>query len=83
MFLKPKELKDYINTDGSGTDKFNSKVSELPKSYKLALYLGYSLKWDYDWDWEDRWKADVKIHTISPVFKKSHDKYDNWYFCWN
>ena len=79
MFIKPKELAQYVNTDNSGSDKFNPKIYDLPKSYKLALYLGYSVKWDHDYRFTDIWNKN-KFYFIDPVFKKSYDRYDNWYF---
>lgn len=88
MYLKPKELQNYVNTTGEGTRE-NPKVKELPWNYKLPLYLGYTIKWDYDWRTEVEYSPNYKTWnewTITPRFKKSHDSFDchwdynNWDF---
>lgn len=80
MILKPIEVKNYYPTDNSGTDPKNPEVKELPKAYKVALYLGYSLKWDYkviEPYWAD--KNEKAKHHLVPIFKKSHDRIDFFY----
>jgi hypothetical protein len=79
MFLKTKkELESFINTTGEGT-KQNPKVFQLPWNYKLPLYLGYVIKWDYDFYMEKTYNPIYKetlVYEIKPYFKQSHESFN-------
>jgi hypothetical protein len=88
MYLKKNELKNYINTTNEGT-KENPKITLLPWNYKLPLYLGYQIKWDYDGYFKQEYSPVYKQwreYEITAKFKKSHDRFDcfwgynNWDF---
>lgn len=89
MFLKPKELEKFYNTNNIGKDKENPKINKLDIKYKMAIYLGYSLKWNSDYQY-DRWdfeksKEDRYNWHLTPFFKKSRETFDfNFYSnTWN
>jgi hypothetical protein len=49
-------------------------LGDLIKNYKLALYLGYKLKWDYDYSYNN--SINGYFHVIEPMFKKSYNRFD-------
>jgi len=85
MLLKPKELQEYLNTTDEGTRE-NPKVLRLTMKYKLALYLGFTLKWDYDSknEYTSNPYSEKLVFYLYPVFKLSHEKFDFfWCGMWN
>ena len=85
MLLKPKELPQYLNTTNEGTRE-NPKVEELEWEYKLALYLGFALKWDYDYrnEYTRDPYTEKQVFYLTAVFKLSHDKFDSfWCNTWD
>ena len=88
MFLNTKkEIDQYSKTTNEGTRE-NPKVLPLPWNYKLPLYLGYSIKWDYDYKLKTEYNPYKQWYEydIKPVFKQSHHRFDcfwdynNWDF---
>lgn len=89
MLLKTKkELAMFANTTGGGT-KENPKVNVLPWNYKIPLYLGYEIKWDYDYkkhyDYSQIPYKETMTYDISPIFKKSYDTFacQTYYWDWD
>lgn len=85
MLLKPKELDQYLNTTNEGTRE-NPKVCPLHWAYKLALYLGFTLRWDYDYNYSYTSQPYTEVQTfyLKPVFKRSHEKFDGfWSDTWD
>ena len=80
MFLKPKELEKYLNTTNEGTRE-NPKIYRLDWEYKLALFLGFNVKWDFDYRMEYEYKPYVEkqVYYLRPVFKFSHEKFDSFW----
>jgi hypothetical protein len=82
MILKPKDLEKYFTTSNEGT-RDNPKVNKLPRNYKLALYLGFKLKWDYSWftrvEYHPKYVT-TAVYELSPIFKLSHQAF---YFYWS
>ena len=88
MYLKnKKEIDKFVNTTNEGTQN-NPKIVELPWNYKVPLYLGYKIKWDYDFDVKEEYNPFKRtyFYTITAKFKKGHDSfncfwdYSNWDF---
>ena len=80
MFLKPKELEKYLNTTNEGTYE-NPKIYRLDWEYKLALFLGFNVKWDFDYRMEYEYKPYVEkqVYYLRPVLKFSHEKFDSFW----
>lgn len=75
-FLKPNEISKYKDSITDGT-RDNPFIEPLDENYKLALYLGYSVKWDYEYYFTKYYNSpDRSVYKIKPVFKKSYDRFD-------
>jgi hypothetical protein len=66
-YISNVEYEKYKNGAMDGT-KENPVIGRFDKNYKLALYLGYKLKWDYDYSYNN--SINGYFHVIEPMFKK-------------
>lgn len=75
-FLKTNEIAKYKDSITDGT-KDNPFIERLDDNYKLALYLGYTVKWDYDYYYTKYYNSpDRSAYKIKPIFKKSYNRFD-------
>lgn len=80
-YLKPIQHKNYIGQKTLGT-KDQPHVVALPDTYKVALYMGYTLKWDYEFDIQENWSPTTykttrtESYSLVPIFKKSYERFD-------
>jgi hypothetical protein len=84
MILNSKELGKYYNTTNIGTEE-NPKVEKLKPEYKIALFLGFTLKWKYSIRTSRIIYNKERTYYLEPVFKKSRETFcfchiRDWHF---
>jgi hypothetical protein len=72
-YISKAKFDGYKQCLNDGT-KDNPYIYGVDDNYKLAIYLGYLLKWDYDYEYSN--KDNSYFYYLKPYFKKSYNRFE-------